>query len=182
MDASTPELEELRLVQFVPSLWQGGAELVAVNLALALKDRVARLVFASSGGKPYTERLRDGGVELDLVPRPWPRPIPIFRSARALARILRREQPHVIHAHNPGASAAAWLARRLARMPRIAIVTTYHGVVPTRVGHANRSLALFSDLVVGVGPTATRALVEHGFPAERTRTIYNAVDPQVDRS
>src|SRR3954452_20646536 len=104
MDAGPPELDDLRLVQFVPSLWQGGAELVAVNLAFALKDRVARLVVASSGGEPYTQRLREGGVELEIVPRPWPRPLPIVRSARGLARVLRRERPHVIHAHNPGAS------------------------------------------------------------------------------
>src|SRR4029079_480818 len=106
----------------------GGAELVAVNLAFALKDRVQRLVVASSGGEPYTEELRAGGVELALVPRPWPRPCPIVRSARALARVLRRERPHVIHAHNPGASAAAWLARRLAAPPGTAIVTTHHAV------------------------------------------------------
>src|SRR3954469_8068002 len=176
MDAGRPpDLKDLRLVQFVPSLWQGGAELVAVNLAFALKDRVGRLVFASSGGEPYTQRLREGGVELEIVPRPWPRPVPIARSARALARVLRRERPHVIHAHNPGASAAAWLARLLARMPQTAIVTTYHGVVPTRIGNANRALGFFSDLVVGVGPTATETLVERGLPAERTRTIFNAV-------
>ena len=169
-------------MQFVPSLWQGGAELVAVNLAFALKDRVGKLVFASSGGEPYTQRLRDGGIELVIVPRPKPRLIPIIRSARALARVLRRERPHVIHAHNPGASAAAWLARRLARTPGTAIVTTYHGVVPARVGHANRALAWFSDLVVGVGPTATETLVARGLPAESTRTIFNAVDPEIHRS
>src|SRR3954469_12606952 len=91
-----PDLKDLRLVQFVPSLWQGGAELVAVNLAFALKDRVGRLLSPSPGGEPYTQRLRDGGVELAIVPRPWPRPVPIVRSARALARVLRRERPHVI--------------------------------------------------------------------------------------
>ncbi len=181
MDADPPGLARLRLVQFVPSLWHGGAELVAVNLSLALRDRVERLVVASSGGEPYSERLTAAGISLEIVPRPWPHPRPIVRSAIAVARILRRERPHVIHAHNPGAGAAAWLARRLARMPELAIVTTYHGVAGVRVARAKRVLALSSDLVVGVGPAVTRSLVEHGLPAERTTTIFNAVDPVARR-
>ncbi len=182
MDAPPSGLARLRIVQFVPSLWHGGAELVAVNLALALQERVGRLVVASSGGEPYSERLRAAGISLEIVPRPWPRPRPIVRSAISLARILRRERPHVVHAHNPGASAAAWLARRLARMPELAIVTTYHGVADARVARAKRALGRYSDLVVGVGPGVTRSLVERGLPAERTATIFNAVDPVARRS
>jgi glycosyltransferase involved in cell wall biosynthesis len=181
MDAAAPNLARLRVVEFVPSLWHGGAELVAVSLASALDDRVERLVIASSGGDPYTEQIRAAGISLEIVPRPWPRPVPIVRSAIALARVLRRERPQVIHAHNPGASAAAWLARRLALMPRIAIVTTYHGVIPARLARANRALAFFSDLVVGVAPSVTRMLIERGLPAERTTTIFNAVEAEVRR-
>ncbi len=182
MDAAVPDLSGLKVVQFVPSLWEGGAERVAVNLALALRDRVSRLVVVSSGGEPYTSRVQEAGIPLELVPRPWPRPLPIGRSGVALAGVLRRERPDVVHAHNPGASAAAWLARFLARTPRTAIVTTYHGVVPERIGRANRVLAHFSDLVVGVGPTATRTLVDRGLPAEMTTTIFNAVQVTAART
>ena len=33
-----------------------------------------------------------------------------------------------------------------------------------------------ADVVVGVGPTSTRALVEAGLPADKAETIFNAVD------
>jgi glycosyltransferase involved in cell wall biosynthesis len=182
MDAAAPELARLRVVQFVPSLWHGGAELVAVSLALALRERVERLVIASSGGDPYTERVRAAGIPLEIIPRPWARPWALFRSAGALARLLRRERPHVVHAHNPGASAAAAIARVLARMPKLAIVATYHGVPPARVRRAMQAFALSADLVVGVTPSATHALVEGGLPDERAATIFNAVEVEARRS
>ncbi|HKP16916.1 MAG TPA: glycosyltransferase [Gaiellaceae bacterium] len=181
MPAAAPEPARLRVVQFVPSLWHGGAELVASSLSLALRDRVERLAIASSGGEPHGERLRAAGIPLEIVPRPWARPLPLFRSARALARFLRRERPHVVHAHNPGASAAAALARLLARLPELAIVATYHGVPTARVGRAMRAFALSSDLVVGVTPSATRALVDGGLPRARAATIFNAVDVEPRR-
>ncbi len=171
----------LRLAQVIPSLWQGGLERVATSLTIALARELDRVVVCSSGGEPYEEELRRAGVTVERIPRPWPRPIPLVRSALAIARILRRERPHVVHAHNPAASAAAALARILARTPETAIVTTYHGVVPSRLGRANRALVLSADLVVGVGPSSTLALIEAGLPPGRSVTIFNAVDARARR-
>src|SRR5207247_356398 len=78
--------------------------------------------------------LREAGVPIEEIPRPRPSPRQLVGSALALSRVLRRERPHVVHAHNPAAAAAAALARVLARQPEVAIVTTYHGVAPRRCG------------------------------------------------
>jgi glycosyltransferase involved in cell wall biosynthesis len=88
----------------------------------------------------------------------------------------------VLHAHNPGAAFAAALARRLARAGDTAILTTYHGVMPGRVGRAARVLARTSDLVVAVAPAATDALVAAGLPGGRAATVANAVSPRPARS
>jgi glycosyltransferase involved in cell wall biosynthesis len=170
----------MRVLQVIPSLWQGGLEHVATTLTLALAQEpaVERIVVASSGGPRYTAAIEDAGIPIERIARPYPRPRPLIRAAHGLARIIRAERPSVIHAHNPGATAAAALARRLARARGTPIVATYHGVLEQRVPRAARALGL-ADLVVGVSPTATRALVGAGLADGRSRTILNAVDPHV---
>lgn len=172
----------LRVVQVIPSLWHGGLERVATSLTirLAADPSIERVVVCSSGGEPYTEELRRHGIEVERIARPFPRTGPLLRAALGLARVLRRERPDVVHAHNPGAAAAAELARMLARLHDVPVVTTYHGVVPGRLRRAVRALAL-SDLVIGVSPSTTRSLVDAGLPAGRTTTIFNAVELQPER-
>src|SRR3954452_9304252 len=146
----------LRVLQVIPSLWHGGLERVATTLTLALAEdpAVERIVVASSGGEPLDQELRAAGIEIARIPRPFPRPGPLLAAALALRRIIRRERPSVIHAHNPGAAAAALLGRMLAQARGIPIVSTFHGVVPDRVGRAARALGS-SNAVVGVSPTST---------------------------
>ena len=166
----------MRVVQLIPSLWTGGLERVASALTLELRDRVERIVVATSGGEPFEAMLREEGVELVRIARPYPRPVALTRATAGLIPLLRRERPDVVHAHNPGAGVAAALARRLARVDT-AIVTTYHGVMPGRLGRASKVLAATSDVVVAVAPAATEALVELGLPRERSATVLNAVEP-----
>ena len=136
----------------------------------------------SAGGRGFEKAVREGGLTLERIPRPRPRPAHLVRAALALGPIFRRERPHVVHAHNPAASIAAALARRLVRQPEIAIVSTYHGVPEARMLRAARVLRLTSDVVVGIGPTSTQHLRERGLSASRSATVYNAVEPRVSRS
>lgn len=153
-----------------------------MRLTLGLAPLVGDVVVCSAGGQPFEAALDSAGVRVEHIPRPRPTPVHLLRAARALARVLRHERPHVVHAHNPAAGAAASLARRLAGRPEIAIVTTYHGVGPERVRRATRILTHSSDLVVGVSPQATRALRAVGLPASRSVTVFNAVDVTPMRS
>jgi glycosyltransferase involved in cell wall biosynthesis len=168
--------DELRLVHVIPYLGYGGLERVGTLLALALQRDVERLVVCSVGGEPFESALLEAGVTVVRIPRPRARVGRLVRSATALARVLRRERPHVVHAHNPAAGAVAALARILALQPRLAIVTTYHGVPPDKFGRASRTLAFSSDVVVGVGSAVTSALRAAGVAEERSATIYNAVE------
>src|ERR671932_521658 len=63
------------------------------------------------------------------------------------------------------------LARLLARQPRVAVATTYHGVRPDRVPRAVRALTLSSDVVVSVTPAMTRALRAAGLSSARSATV-----------
>jgi glycosyltransferase involved in cell wall biosynthesis len=159
----------------------GGLERVATSLTIGLAGRVERILVCSRGGSPFEHVLVSAGIPIEHIPRPQPTPHRLLEAAWALADVFRRERPHVVHAHNPTAGAAAALARTLARLPEIAVVTTYHGVTPERLGRATRALTLSSDLVVGVGPTSTRSLRDVGLPEGRCATVYNAVDARPTR-
>jgi glycosyltransferase involved in cell wall biosynthesis len=176
-----PDASRLRVLQLIPTLQTGGLESVAARLAIALQERVESVLVATAGGLPFSRTLADAGVRIRIVPRPRPQPGRLVVSAFALARLLREERPHVVHAHNPAAGVVAGLARLLAGDRRLAVVTTYHGVMAHRVGRASLASALASDLVVGVGPQPTRALLAAGLPRSRSATVFNGVDVHPSR-
>jgi glycosyltransferase involved in cell wall biosynthesis len=169
-------IARLRVAQVVSTLTVGGAEQLATRLTLRLMDRTESVFLCSAGGEPFEPVLRDARARLEMIPRPRQRPLALARASLALARILRRERPNVIHAHNPVCGVVSAAARLLARQPEIAIVTTYHGLLPRSHRRAARALAASSDFVVGVSPAATSDLVAGGFPADRVATIPNGID------
>jgi glycosyltransferase involved in cell wall biosynthesis len=151
--------------------------MLAARLTLRLTERAESVLLCSAGGEPFEAIVRAAHAPLEIIPRPRLRPWALVPASLALARILRRERPDVIHAHNPVSAVVSTCARRLARQPQIAIVTTNHGIGARRLRHAAaRALVVCSDVVVGVSAAETRALVAGGFPAERTATIVNGTD------
>lgn len=154
---------------------------MASLLAVELRERVAHVAIAAKtgvserfGGPAVEQPLRATGIPIHHVARPQQKPLELLRSSMQLARVLRAERPDVVHAHNPAAAAAVRLARLVARHDA-PIVATYHGVRPTRVSAAVRTLRFGADAIVGVGPTSTRALADAGLPARRLATVFNAV-------
>src|SRR5207247_4418741 len=97
---AAPPLDELRVVQVIPFLGFGGLERVATLLTIGLAEHVGRIVVCSRDREPFGGMLREAGVPIEEIPRPRPRPRRLVASAIALARVLRRERPHVVHAHN----------------------------------------------------------------------------------
>jgi glycosyltransferase involved in cell wall biosynthesis len=174
-------VEPPRVLQLIPLLRVGGLERVATTLSIALSDRGVHVTVCSKGGEPFEPLLLAAGVPVVHIPRLKPQLRALATSSWVLARVLRRERPDIVHAHNPTAAVAAAIARRFARLPEMAIVTTYHGVVPERVNRAAKTMAAASDLVVGVGPTSTQALLAAGLAPDRARTIHNAVAPATRR-
>jgi glycosyltransferase involved in cell wall biosynthesis len=147
-----------------------------VALTLGLQERVEQIVVCSYRGDAFRPQLEEAGVPIELIPRPRPDPRAVLRSALALAPILRRESPDVVHAHNPGAAAAAALARRLARRPDIAVVASFHGVDPGRMGRAARVLARSADLVVAIAGPPADDLRLAGLSGSRVVVVHNGIE------
>jgi glycosyltransferase involved in cell wall biosynthesis len=129
----------LLLAQFFPPDI-GGEERHVFNLANTLADRGHEVAVATQrmAGVPDEEVLASGvrvhrfatmamslpGVYSTGRPHHPPTPDPF--GVRELARIVRRERPEVIHAHNWIVNSAVVLRRRSAAGPRFGLVLTLH--------------------------------------------------------
>lgn len=165
----------MRVLQVTPNLLFGGAEKLVADLAPRLQERVDAVAVATNleveGG--FRPLLEESGVPLVHVPLRASRAWAVPAAGRALAEVVRRFEPDVIHAHNPAAGTVSALARTLARRRALAIVVTYHGVRPQRLHAASMTLRL-CDRVIAVGPGAERQLLSV-LPASRVHRIDNAV-------
>lgn len=169
----------MRIIQVVPSLAAGGLERIATTLSVRLAGSGDDIVVAMSSdhtNRAFEAELRGAGVRIVLIPRPRPRPVQALRAALALAALIRRERPDLLHVHNPAAAAATALAVRFARRPDLPLVVTFHGLVDGGERRAARLLSATADVVVGVSPAATAQLVQAGLSEERTATVMNGVD------
>nr|WP_278260003.1 glycosyltransferase [Nocardioides convexus] len=134
----------MRVLTVIAALGAGGAEAVAVELALSAAADAHDVVVASTPGF-RVERLREAGVEhvpLRLLGR---RPGDLLASLRRLRRL---PAPDLVHAHNPKAA----LVARLAVGPRVPVVTTLHGVGAAEARRAAHLLRRTSDRIVVVSP------------------------------
>ncbi|GAA1525594.1 glycosyltransferase [Nocardioides humi] len=157
----------MRLLSVISELGVGGAEVVAVRLAIDAAAQGHDVRVASTPGFRVAE-LEDVGVAhlpLRLVGR---RPADLVGSLRRLRSV---ERPDLVHAHNPKPSVLA----RLAFPRRTPIVTTLHGVDEAEAGRAARILARTSDRVVVVAPHLAEQLERHGYPAARIDVVTNGV-------
>jgi glycosyltransferase involved in cell wall biosynthesis len=170
----------MRVLMLPPSFDAGGAERMTLTLAGARAAAGDDVVVAAAPGTLDSTPL-PAGVRR-IVTAPGGRgPLQAARGALSVARAARRARPEVIHAHNPRAVAAAWLAARTAIRPRPPVVATYHGVPEADRRAAARVLAR-ADAVVCVSPDQLAELESAGLPPERACVVPNGVTAAPDLS
>ncbi len=123
------------------------------------------------------------GVDARRVPalRPELSAASDARAVGALVRAMVRFRPQIVHTHTAKAGLVGRLAAHLAPIPTPIVVHTYHGHVlrgyfSERVSSAllvaERRLATWSDVLVGVSEATVAELVELGVaPRDRFRVI-----------
>ncbi|HXK09785.1 MAG TPA: glycosyltransferase [Vicinamibacteria bacterium] len=89
-----------------------------------------------------------------------------------LARLLRAESPHVVHAHDPHAIGAGLLASRLSRGPRV--VASRRVSLPLR-GPLSRRKYAACDRVIAVSRAVARVLLDSGLPPARLLLVRDGV-------
>ena len=173
MDRDTP-----RVLQLVPALQEGGVERCVVEMAHFLNARGVANWIASGGGAMAAEL---AGEATTLVPiRVGAKnPFAILANARAVAKLVERENIDVIHAVSRAPAWVGWLACRLFLRGRCHFVTTVHGAH----SHGNAVKRLYnsamtrSEAVVA----SSRFIAGHissvyGVPAERIIVAQRGVD------
>ena len=164
------------ILQIVPRLDTGGAELSAVEIAQAVVRAGGRaLVLAEPGGR-LAPRVTAAGGELMPFPAATKNPLRMLANARAIVRLVHEHGVDLIHARS---RAPAWSALMAARRSGVPFVTTYHGAY----GETNRVKRLYNgvmargDVVIAnSGYTADLIAQRYGTSSERIAVIHRGVD------
>lgn len=112
----------MRVLQIVPELETGGAELTTVDIAHALVDAGHEALVVSQGGRMVAD-LPEAATHISL-PVASKNPLTILTNAQRIKAICRRHAIDLIHARS---RAPAWSGFLAARSMKIPFVTTYHG-------------------------------------------------------
>lgn len=163
------------ILQIIPQLDTGGAELSAVEIAEALARAGAKSLVATEGGR-LESRVRDAGAEIIPFPAATKNPLRMLANVGGLEKLIRACKVDLLHARS---RAPAWSTLGAARRTRVPFVTTYHGAYNERGGLKSfyNSVMSRSDIVIANSRfTADLVRKRYGTPEKRLRIIHRGVD------
>lgn len=164
------------ILQIIPELDTGGAELSTVEIAEAIVDAGGRALVLAKGGRLAGDLAAAGG-ELLPFPAATKNPWRIIRNGFEIARIIKRENVDLIHARS---RAPAWSALIAARRTGIPFVTTYHGAYSERgrLKKLYNSVMASGRLVIANSHYTARLITaRYATPPEKLRVIHRGVEP-----
>jgi glycosyltransferase involved in cell wall biosynthesis len=168
-------LQRPTVLQIIPELDTGGAELSAIEIAAAVTRGGGRAIVLSEGGR-MADRVAASGGELLLFPAATKNPLKLAMNAAAIERIARKEAVDLIHARS---RAPAWSAFAAARRTNRPFVTTYHGIYNEK-GRAKKlynSVMARGDIVIANSRyTADIIKKRYATPEASIRVVYRGVD------
>lgn len=163
------------ILQIIPTLDTGGAELSTVEIAEAIVRAGGRALVATEGGR-LADRITAAGGEIVGFPASTKKPWRLLTNARALQGLIGRERVDLVHARS---RAPAWSAFLAARRTGIPFVTTYHGAYAEK-GPLKRfynSVMARSDRVIANSDYTARLIeARYGTDPARIRVIHRGVD------
>lgn len=152
-----------RVLQLVPALQEGGVERCVVEMAHFLNARGLPNWIASSGGAMVAEVAEEGTTHVPIKVGAK-NPFAIVAHARAVARLVERENINVIHAVSRAPAWVGWLACRLLK-GKCHFVTTVHGAH----SHGNALKRFYNSAT-----TRSEAVVASSrFIAEHISSVYD---------
>lgn len=169
--------EPLTVLQVIPRMRAGGAELGCLQVAQAIVAAGGRALVASQGGR-LADMLAAFGAEHIEMPLASKNPMAMAANARRLAGIIRRERVDIIHARS---RAPAWSALWAARKTGIGFVTTYHSEYSekSKIKNLYNSVMARSDTVIAVSDYMAHLIrTRYATPEERIAVIHRAFDPE----
>jgi glycosyltransferase involved in cell wall biosynthesis len=163
------------ILQIVPRLDTGGAELSAIEITDAIVRGGGRAIVATEGGR-MADRVTAAGGELTIMAAGTKNPLKMLTNVRAIRMVIRREGVNLIHARS---RAPAWSALLAATLDHVPFVTTYHGAYSEngRLKNLYNSVMARSDIIIANSNYTQRLIQErYGTVPARIRVIHRGVD------
>ena len=163
------------ILQIIPQLDAGGAELSAVEIADAVVRAGGRAIVLAEPGRLAADIAQVGG-EVMPFPAATKNPLRMLANAGAIARIVGREHVDLVHARS---RAPAWSAMRAARRTGVRFVTTYHGAYGEKnaLKRIYNSVMARGDVVIANSRYTARLIAErYATPGARIEVIPRGVD------
>ena len=170
----------MRIVHLVIGGEVAGGQVVALRLALAARDRGHEVSFISPTPGTFLGRVKAEGMRASVVPISGALDV---GAALRLRSLLRRERAEILHTH--GHFAVNVVARAAGRLAGTAVIAHMHIENALRAGGAGRKAQIALDnatarlcrSIVAVSDATRESLVRQGYPAARTVTIHNGIEP-----
>ena len=163
------------ILQIIPQLDTGGAELSAVEIAGAVASAGGRALVLAEPGRLAANVIAAGG-EVIAFPAATKNPVRMLANARAITRMVAAEGVDLIHARS---RAPAWSALMAARQARVPFVTTYHGAYneTNALKRLYNGVMARGDVVIANSRyTADLIAGRYATPRERIEVIHRGVD------
>jgi glycosyltransferase involved in cell wall biosynthesis len=151
------------ILQIIPRLDTGGAELSSIEIAEAIVHAGGRPLVATEGGR-MAGRITALGGEIITLPLESKNPATIFANAHRLAGLVRTRGVALLHARS---RAPAWSALIAARRTGVPFVTTYHGAY----GERGRIKRLYNSVMA----RGDAVIANSQYTADLIRNRYGAL-------
>lgn len=167
--------ERPTILQLIPELDTGGAELSTIEIADAIQNAGGRALVASEGGR-LVPQLNACGAEFIPFPASSKNPARILWNARILRNLIETERVDLIHARS---RAPAWSGYLAAKQSGIPFVATYHGAYSETNAlkkRYNRVMAAGDVTIANSQFTADLVRTRYALPEDKLRIIYRGID------
>ena len=167
---------KIRVLHVLHQLAVGGAENGVVNIVNRMdSERFIPMIVTFVPGGKLRERVDESRVKVieylnKRLGNDWRLPV-------QLAKIFRKERPHIVHTHAWGTLCEGWIAVKLARVP--VWIHGEHGTMEEKPFNRRiqRYLWRRADQVLAVsGVLANRLATTMHFPRKHIRAIVNGVN------
>ncbi len=168
-------MKKTTILQVIPELNTGGAELSAIEICQAVVEAGGRALVITQGGR-MEDNLRDVGGEIIRHPIATKNPIKIYKNAKFIANLIKVENIDLVHARSRAPAWSAWLAARRTDCP---FVTTYHGAYGNKEpfkNSYNRVMARGDVVIANSEYTANLVRQQHNPDESKLRVIHRGVD------
>lgn len=147
--------------------WRGGQN-QALLLLRGLRSRGYDAELLSPQDSALAGRARLAGIPIHTVSQTWRR----FGAARVLRRLLRQRRFDLLHANEPHALTAAWLARAHRRVP---VVAARRVAYPIGTSGISRARYRAARRIVAISQFVARSVVDSGLSRDVVRVVYDGV-------